>query len=346
MPTPARRAAVVARIAAPGYARDPATTPTTPRVYLCASAVGTGHSPATSLASSRTTAGLSSSESPMSTTSTRPARRAAGGSRSPGFAPPNVTVRSASRPVPDAVPSSTPMPDGTSTATTNGSPTSPSTISAARPRSPAPSPPMPTSPSRTRSATTGRSTTRPPARSNAARPPSCTRSLARTARTSTPRRASSAPAYRASPPLLPEPARTSTRRTADPPAQRRERGSTRARAARTPRAPSAARRRPATAARRLGPATTSTTPARAHPVGSARAVRATGNVPGMRFGLFIPQGWRQDLTGIEPRDHWQVMNGLAQHADEGDAYESIWVYDHFHSVPEPPTARPCTRPGA
>ena len=55
----------------------------------------------------------------------------------------------------------------------------------------------------------------------------------------------------------------------------------------------------------------------------------------MRFGLFIPQGWRQDLTGIDPHDHWQVMSGLARHADEGDAYESIWVYDHFHSVPEP-----------
>lgn len=59
-------------------------------------------------------------------------------------------------------------------------------------------------------------------------------------------------------------------------------------------------------------------------------------MPTMRFGLFIPQGWRQDLTGIEPRDHWAVMNGLARHADEGDAYESIWVYDHFHSVPQPP----------
>jgi len=55
----------------------------------------------------------------------------------------------------------------------------------------------------------------------------------------------------------------------------------------------------------------------------------------MRFGLFIPQGWRQDLTGIEPRNHWQVMNDLAQHADTGDAYESIWVYDHFHAVPVP-----------
>jgi F420-dependent oxidoreductase-like protein len=55
----------------------------------------------------------------------------------------------------------------------------------------------------------------------------------------------------------------------------------------------------------------------------------------MRFGLFIPQGWRQDLTGIDAADHWNVMNGLATHADDGDAFESIWVYDHFHSVPEP-----------
>ncbi|CAM5782802.1 LLM class F420-dependent oxidoreductase [Cellulomonas persica] len=55
----------------------------------------------------------------------------------------------------------------------------------------------------------------------------------------------------------------------------------------------------------------------------------------MRFGLFIPQGWRQDLTGIDAREHWAVMSGLARHADEGDAWESIWVYDHFHAVPEP-----------
>ncbi|WP_066582376.1 LLM class F420-dependent oxidoreductase [Cellulomonas timonensis] len=55
----------------------------------------------------------------------------------------------------------------------------------------------------------------------------------------------------------------------------------------------------------------------------------------MRFGLFIPQGWRQDLTGIDPVDHWAVMHGLARHADEGDTWESVWVYDHFHAVPEP-----------
>jgi F420-dependent oxidoreductase-like protein len=54
----------------------------------------------------------------------------------------------------------------------------------------------------------------------------------------------------------------------------------------------------------------------------------------MRFGLFVPQGWRHDLVGIEPADQWQVMKGLAQHADAGP-WESIWVYDHFHTVPTP-----------
>ncbi len=54
----------------------------------------------------------------------------------------------------------------------------------------------------------------------------------------------------------------------------------------------------------------------------------------MRTGLFIPQGWRHDLVGIDPAEQWSVMNSLAQHADEG-AWESIWVYDHFHTVPIP-----------
>ena len=54
----------------------------------------------------------------------------------------------------------------------------------------------------------------------------------------------------------------------------------------------------------------------------------------MRFGLFVPQGWRHDLVGIEPAEQWGVMKGLAQHAD-GGPWESIWVYDHFHTVPAP-----------
>ncbi|GAC68343.1 LLM class F420-dependent oxidoreductase [Gordonia soli] len=54
----------------------------------------------------------------------------------------------------------------------------------------------------------------------------------------------------------------------------------------------------------------------------------------MRFGYFVPQGWRLDLVDIEPTEHWSVMSGLATRADEGD-WDSIWVYDHFHTVPEP-----------
>ncbi len=54
----------------------------------------------------------------------------------------------------------------------------------------------------------------------------------------------------------------------------------------------------------------------------------------MRFGLFIPQGWRLDLVGIEPEKHWAVMRDLATYAD-GSAWDSLWVYDHFHTVPMP-----------
>ncbi|HEU4850415.1 MAG TPA: LLM class F420-dependent oxidoreductase [Terrimesophilobacter sp.] len=54
----------------------------------------------------------------------------------------------------------------------------------------------------------------------------------------------------------------------------------------------------------------------------------------MRFGIFVPQGWRHDLVGIDPAEQWAVMSGLAAHADAGP-WESIWVYDHFHTVPVP-----------
>jgi F420-dependent oxidoreductase-like protein len=55
----------------------------------------------------------------------------------------------------------------------------------------------------------------------------------------------------------------------------------------------------------------------------------------MRFGVFVPQGWRMDLVGIEPDQHWGVMAGLAERAEQVGGWESIWVYDHFHTVPEP-----------
>ncbi|WGW14089.1 LLM class F420-dependent oxidoreductase [Saxibacter everestensis] len=55
----------------------------------------------------------------------------------------------------------------------------------------------------------------------------------------------------------------------------------------------------------------------------------------MRFGMFIPQGWRLDLVGIDPSEHWNTMSKVAQHADAHEEWESVWVYDHFHTVPAP-----------
>ena len=54
----------------------------------------------------------------------------------------------------------------------------------------------------------------------------------------------------------------------------------------------------------------------------------------MDFGIFVPQGWRHDLVGIAPAEQWQTMNALATAADAGP-WDTIWVYDHFHTVPIP-----------
>ncbi|QAY59056.1 TIGR03560 family F420-dependent LLM class oxidoreductase [Microbacterium protaetiae] len=54
----------------------------------------------------------------------------------------------------------------------------------------------------------------------------------------------------------------------------------------------------------------------------------------MRFGTFLPQGWRFDLVGIDPSEQWNTMRSLARRADAGP-WESLWVYDHFHTTPVP-----------
>ncbi|MCJ7754820.1 MAG: LLM class F420-dependent oxidoreductase [Thermoanaerobaculales bacterium] len=54
----------------------------------------------------------------------------------------------------------------------------------------------------------------------------------------------------------------------------------------------------------------------------------------MRFGVFVPQGWRLDLVGVAKEDHWPTMLKVAN-VIEGAEYESLWVYDHFHTVPVP-----------
>jgi len=54
----------------------------------------------------------------------------------------------------------------------------------------------------------------------------------------------------------------------------------------------------------------------------------------MRFGLFIPQGWRLDLVGIPPKQQWATMRRLAREADAGP-WDSLWVYDHLQTAPIP-----------
>ena len=54
----------------------------------------------------------------------------------------------------------------------------------------------------------------------------------------------------------------------------------------------------------------------------------------VRFGMFLPQGWRLDLVGVDPAQQWGTVRRLAELADAGP-WESVWVYDHFHTVPEP-----------
>ncbi len=53
------------------------------------------------------------------------------------------------------------------------------------------------------------------------------------------------------------------------------------------------------------------------------------------FGTFVPQGWRMDLVEIDdPIEKYEAMTTVARAADEA-GYDSIWVFDHFHTVPTP-----------
>lgn len=70
------------------------------------------------------------------------------------------------------------------------------------------------------------------------------------------------------------------------------------------------------------------------PVFSTARSEEHGYIRFMRFGLFVPQGWRLDLAGIDPADQWSVMRDFALRADRG-SWDSLWVYDHFHTVPMP-----------
>src|SRR3984893_12707104 len=55
----------------------------------------------------------------------------------------------------------------------------------------------------------------------------------------------------------------------------------------------------------------------------------------MKFGILVPQGWRMDRVGIT--DHIEAYETMTRVALEAEAlgFDSIWLFDHFHTVPTP-----------
>lgn len=54
----------------------------------------------------------------------------------------------------------------------------------------------------------------------------------------------------------------------------------------------------------------------------------------MKFGAFVPQGWRMDLVGIPADEQWPTMLAAAKNIEKL-GFDTAWVYDHFHTVPVP-----------
>ncbi len=54
----------------------------------------------------------------------------------------------------------------------------------------------------------------------------------------------------------------------------------------------------------------------------------------MKIGAFIPQGWRMDLNDLKPLEQWNKIVECAKNIEDS-GFHSLWVYDHFHTVPSP-----------
>lgn len=55
----------------------------------------------------------------------------------------------------------------------------------------------------------------------------------------------------------------------------------------------------------------------------------------VQFGVGVPQGWTMDLVEIaDPEEKYEAMTRAAKEADRL-GYDSIWLFDHFHTVPTP-----------
>lgn len=54
----------------------------------------------------------------------------------------------------------------------------------------------------------------------------------------------------------------------------------------------------------------------------------------MKLGVIVPQGWTGEYDGWEPERAWARTVAVARHAERIGA-ESIWLFDHLHTVPKP-----------
>lgn len=54
--------------------------------------------------------------------------------------------------------------------------------------------------------------------------------------------------------------------------------------------------------------------------------------PPLRFGAFVPQGWKLEYTGWAATDAWARSVEIARRAEEL-GYDHLWVYDHVETVP-------------
>jgi F420-dependent oxidoreductase-like protein len=54
----------------------------------------------------------------------------------------------------------------------------------------------------------------------------------------------------------------------------------------------------------------------------------------MKIGAIVPQGWVGEYNGWDPLDAWRRTTEVALQA-ERLGFESIWLFDHFHTVPRP-----------
>lgn len=54
----------------------------------------------------------------------------------------------------------------------------------------------------------------------------------------------------------------------------------------------------------------------------------------MKVGAIVPQGWTGEYDGWDPLKAWERTVEVAQQA-EALGFESIWMFDHFHTIPEP-----------